>query len=239
MGYFTKETDELSHHGIIGQKWGVRRFENENGTLTAAGRKRYDTDENGNYKKLNNAFSAKAAGHKALSKVYGLNEKAYAKSNKTLSSMNRAAKEDQLKKAEQAQKEANERKANKTGLSDGQKKAIVVGAAVVGTALAAYGGYKLHQISGVKKAEHAKALMEAAKKQGLNFTEVKKVTPKVTEVKKVAVNTVKPKEFKPSEFKPAKFEFDKFGYEKFQTAAQANDDLVNDLLKRNGKALGF
>ena len=32
---------ELYHHGIIGQKWGVRRFQNEDGSLTDAGRERY------------------------------------------------------------------------------------------------------------------------------------------------------------------------------------------------------
>ena len=34
MGY------ELQHHGIIGQRWGVRRYQNYDGSLTSAGRRR-------------------------------------------------------------------------------------------------------------------------------------------------------------------------------------------------------
>lgn len=33
--------NELMHYGIKGQKWGIRRFQNEDGTLTPAGRKKY------------------------------------------------------------------------------------------------------------------------------------------------------------------------------------------------------
>ena len=32
---------DLRHHGIKGQKWGVRRFQNKDGSLTPAGEKRY------------------------------------------------------------------------------------------------------------------------------------------------------------------------------------------------------
>lgn len=37
----TDEAAGLYHYGILGQKWGIRRYQNEDGTWTAAGKQRY------------------------------------------------------------------------------------------------------------------------------------------------------------------------------------------------------
>lgn len=42
--YTINTSNELYHHGIKGQRWGVRRYQNEDGSLTAAGNKRYARD---------------------------------------------------------------------------------------------------------------------------------------------------------------------------------------------------
>lgn len=46
--YIIVRSDEyLAHHGIKGQKWGLRRYQNADGSLTAEGRKHYGAAEGG------------------------------------------------------------------------------------------------------------------------------------------------------------------------------------------------
>ena len=42
------ENNSLTHWGIKGMKWGVRRYQNEDGSLTSDGQKRYERDQREN-----------------------------------------------------------------------------------------------------------------------------------------------------------------------------------------------
>ena len=52
---------ELYHHGILGQKWGVRRFQNKDGSLTAKGKKRLANDIKKTYNKTNGYYEKRDA----------------------------------------------------------------------------------------------------------------------------------------------------------------------------------
>lgn len=225
------QSDYIKHHGIRGQKWGVRRFQNKDGSLKPAGEKRYYDDN---------------------------------------------------KKSKDEPKNASTSGEQKKGLSDSQKKALKVGAAVLGTTLAAYGGYKLYQInknatSGLSNQYHDKAvkaftesnkllsngfasnnkilynkaadLRDAgkafqSKAQSSNYS----VKEKVDYLKNKSSNKFTPEQLKSmgiSTFEPERIKVDRTpisttnikGSQTFSKAAQANDDLVNQLLKKNAGAL--
>ena len=142
--------DELMHYGVPGMKWGHRKAQ---------------------------PFSIRAAGHRTAARVYGINERAYRKSNPTLASMNKTEKTKQLKAAERAQKATNAKAQAKAqykqtseykAKSAKRAKALKTGAAVAGAALAAYGAYKVSKyvkdtnasIAGKKAYEQAEKVFQ-------------------------------------------------------------------------------
>ena len=86
-----KDSLYLEHHGVLGQKWGIRRYQNTDGSLTSAGKIHYGSQN-------------KSKGQSTFDKA-----KQFAKDH---------------------------------------KKEIITGAAVVASALAIYGGYKLYKNTG-------------------------------------------------------------------------------------------
>lgn len=56
-----KQNNMLIHHGIKGQKWGVRRFQNKDGSLTSAGRRKASSEpEHENYTRAHGGKSIKS-----------------------------------------------------------------------------------------------------------------------------------------------------------------------------------
>lgn len=69
-GMTTKEVMSVNvmyHHGIKGMRWGIRRYQNEDGSLTPAGKKRYSPDELGRTP-VQKGVSVKADGSITVSK---------------------------------------------------------------------------------------------------------------------------------------------------------------------------
>ena len=66
MFYVTNYSDELYHHGIKGMKWGVRRFQRKDGSLTNEGARRYANSKDA----YRNAKSEYKQAKKAYSKSY-------------------------------------------------------------------------------------------------------------------------------------------------------------------------
>lgn len=142
--------NSLYHHGIKGQKWGVRRFQKKDGSLTPAGRKRYDDDGPGQKKQ----------------KEYKVPK------NKSL---HRLKIEEKYKAKGMSEKEAEQAAARRI-----RGEQFAAGAAAVTVAAAvAYSKYKKHNVDKVlKNAEFHRIMMtdnpDAPVREGARYVSYKK-----------------------------------------------------------------
>lgn len=151
--------DTLYHHGTKGQKWGVRKYQNEDGSLTPAGREHYGYGQaRAKYEAQKMIYkSAKKDARNAYLDAYAYNNRHPISklTNKNVAKKlnqkqvnaamyERASKEakENMKAAKQEYKNSDEYKARQEKI----KKAAKIGLAVAGTALAAYGAYKVSEV---------------------------------------------------------------------------------------------
>lgn len=140
------EKDYLMHHGILGMKWGVRRYQNEDGTLTAAGKKRYDTGTAGDMKAFAKEKGMDTSSKGSLRSV----SKAYKKELK-----------EQRKERAMARSKATRENISKIVKSPKAKAAVGIG-------LAAIGSYALYTKSDTVKST-VNSLAKAGKLSVENF----------------------------------------------------------------------
>lgn len=198
---FETDQNSLVHFGIKGMHWGIRRFEDRSGHLTAAGKARYDDD--------------------AVSK------KSQANTPKATS-------------------DSTEQPAKK---KIDKKKIIGAGMVVAGTALAAYGGYKLYQMNQQNKAtkeaiNNATKALNEFKSLQTNMNRPNPIKPVTSSKPKVERSTVSHTPIDRVQIDRAtvdriKVDRTPIDMDSFNKAAQANDDFVQELLKKNAKNLGL
>ena len=179
---------ELYHHGIKGQRWGVRRFQNKDGSLTSKGKSRYrkgaeifrehsklSDEKEAKLKKSSKEYQQLKNEYTKLTDKYDLdnqwgheNDSAYKATTRNFAQIKRDILEDDINRMDDVFSKKAEEYANKeilkkygdTALSDMKHFQNVNAVAAAAGVLAAYGAYQLYSY-GKNKDFDKKAMKQA------------------------------------------------------------------------------
>jgi hypothetical protein len=140
---------ELYHHGIKGQKWGVRRYQNSDGSLTPSGKRRYNRLAKKDAKEYARAkmFYGEGAGNRRKLIKATVDERSKNEYYKQQFERHLAS-QDMSKHAKAAKRERKAKDAKETTAKTarGFKNLLLkTGAPVTVSALVVYGGYQYFQ----------------------------------------------------------------------------------------------
>ena len=155
--------DELYHYGVKGMKWGIRRFEDKYGRLTAKGKARYE-----NFRTARRTRNAQKYYDKASKNDERIKELKKKRAN--LDSDERSAYDNRIRKLEKEKAQnLKDAEAKEQGKLSRNQKRVLIGTAAVAAVIGTYAAYKFAD-SG-----HAQAMISKGKaKLGLGSLEYKR-----------------------------------------------------------------
>lgn len=153
--------NSLYHFGIKGQRWGIRRYQNPDGSLTSAGKARYGTEENFNnkreYEKTKKEYSRAA---KIARLATGFSPIKTAIPVALVSGSYAANKAKKYREARKRYKDSLKRDMGKDLESEELKKSAIKAAAVVGSVMAIYGTKKIIDVVNQGNADYLNAIKD-------------------------------------------------------------------------------